>query len=222
MILGLAGKALSGKDSVADYLLDNNDFDRKLGFASNLKTACVEIFGLTSGQVMTQQGKSTDLKDMVVITKSILIELIDWMHKTHDVALESKDYSTLLGVELFKPREILQFVGTEVMRYYAADYHYEVVFRSVSSDENVILTDVRFPNEAAGVLSHGGFLVRLERPEELRSLHGVVLNSEHPSEVALDNWSTWSYKLKNDGRTLNVLYAEINEMLKSLELNKND
>jgi len=218
MILGLAGKALAGKDSVADYLLDNYNFDRKIGFASNLKTACVEVFGLTYDQVLTQQGKSTNLGTPAEITKPILEDLIRWMRKTHDVALESKDYSTLLGVKLLKPRDILQFVGTEVMRFYVSDYHYEVVFRSANADENIIITDVRFQNEAAGVLEHGGCLVRIDRPEELRALHGVVLNSDHPSETALDNWDTWSYKLKNDGKTLNVLYNTVDKMLVKLEL----
>lgn len=218
MILGLAGKALAGKDSVADYLLANNYFDRKLGFATNLKTACVEIFGMTYDQVLTQQGKSTDLKTPAEITKPVLENLISWMRKTHDVALESKDYSTLLGVKLSKPRDILQFVGTEVMRYYAADYHYEVVFRSTNTDENIIITDVRFPNEAGGVLEHNGCLVRIDRPEELRSLHGALLNSSHPSEIALDDWDNWSYKLENDGRTLDVLHNSVDTMLTMLEL----
>ncbi|MCK5020531.1 MAG: hypothetical protein KAS32_26165 [Candidatus Peribacteraceae bacterium] len=221
MILGLSGKALSGKDSVADYLLDNYYFDRKLGFASNLKTACVEVFGLTYDQVLTQQGKSTDLKKPIKITKSILSDLVSWMRKTHNVALESKDYSLLLGVELHKPRDILQFVGTEVMRYYVNDYHYEVVFCSIRENENIIITDVRFPNEALGVLKYKGNLIRIDRPKELRAVHGAILNSNHPSETALDNWDTWSYNLKNNGKTLDVLYSQVNEMLTTLEL-KND
>jgi len=218
MIIGLSGKALVGKDSVADYLIEKHSFDRKVGFASNLKDACVGVFGLTYDDVLTQQGKSTDLKTPAIVTKSILTDLVNWMRRTHDVAIDAKDYSKLLGVKLHKPRDILQYVGTEVMRFYAPNYHYEVVFCSVKENETVIITDVRFPNEAAGVYEHGGHLVRVSRPNELRELHGVSLNTAHTSEVALDDWGTWSYILENNGRTLDTLYSSVDKMLIHLEI----
>jgi hypothetical protein len=218
MIIGLSGKAFSGKDSVADYILDNYYWDRKIGFADNLKEACVEIFDLKWDQVLTQQGKSTNLPKPVIINHNILLKLIRWMRKTHNVALQYRPHLHLYNKELRKPRDILQFVGTEVMRHYASDYHCEVVFRTISPSEKIIITDVRFPNEAKGVLSNGGHLVRVERPKELKLLCDVNLNSNHTSETALDSWTSWSYVIKNNENVLSSLHKKVDEMLKELEI----
>jgi len=218
MILGLSGKALAGKDAVADYLLDNYSWTRKTGFAINLKVACMEVFNLTEFQSFEQDGKGAKLETVRVVTKDILQALIEWMKKTHDISLQDKDYSKLLGKKLYTPREIQQFVGTEIMRFYSPDYHLEVVFKSVDKNENVIIKDVRFENEAQAVLDNGGNLVRIYRPEELRALHGAPIDSAHASEVALDDWTDWSYSIQNDSTDLNILYAQINTMLEDLKI----
>lgn len=218
MILGLSGKALAGKDTVADYLLEKHNWTRKIGFATNLKVACMEVFNLTNYQVHTQEGKSSKFKTPVIFDKWILRDLITWMRKTHDVALEDVDYDCILGVKLDSPRHILQFVGTEVMRYYAHNYHMEVVLWTIQQDERVVITDARFPNEIEGILSSDGYPVRINRPEHLRAKHGAALNSNHPSEIALDDWSNWAYTINNDGEDLALLHKEVDSMLRHLEI----
>lgn len=218
MILGLSGKALSGKDTVADYLLDNYNWTRKTGFATNLKVACMEIFDLTEFQSFEQAGKSARLEKVRIVTEEVLCSIIDWMQKTHDVNLDDKDYSSLLGKELYTPREIQQFVGTDIMRFYSPDYHMEVVFRSIDKNENVIIKDVRFKNEAQAVLDNGGKLIRIYRPDILRALHGASIDSAHASETQLDDWTDWTYVLNNDSDTLTSLYDRIDVMLEILKL----
>jgi len=219
MIIGLSGKALVGKDTVADYLLDRYGWNRKVSFAHNLKTSCSILFGLTWEQVSTQDGKKTPLDKPVVVTEHEIRSVIEWMRKTHTVNLNDKDYSHLLGVELETPRDILQFVGTDIMRYYVDDYHCEVVFKKLDTQDKVVITDVRFPNEAVKVLESGGYLIRIERPLILREIYGAVPNTAHYSEIALDDWDNWSYRLKNDGEHLSNLYSIVDEMVVSLEVN---
>ena len=72
MLLGLSGKALSGKDTVADYILSSYGWHRKVGFASNLKEACMNIFGLSEYLVFTQEGKISSLPKEILVNKSIL------------------------------------------------------------------------------------------------------------------------------------------------------
>jgi dephospho-CoA kinase len=45
MIIGLGYKARAGKDTIADYLVENHGF-KKIAFADALKRGCMEIFGL--------------------------------------------------------------------------------------------------------------------------------------------------------------------------------
>lgn len=218
MILGLSGKALSGKDTTADYLIEGFGWTKKVGFATNLKKACQDIFNLSESQVLTQEGKNALLEEPVVFSEKHLYCIIEWMRSTHDVAAAGKEYNHILGHTMYRPRDILQYVGTEVMRYYAPDYHAEVIFRSVKESEKIIITDVRFPNEADFILSSGGILVRVERPENLRASCGAVIDSSHPSEVSLDDWSQWSYVIYNNSRHLGDLYKSIDNMVNTLEI----
>ena len=217
MILGLSGKALAGKDTVADYLIDHYFWTRKTGFATNLKLACMEVFNLTEFQVFEQAGKSAKLDTAVVVDVDMLVSLLNWMGKTHEVSLNDRDYSHIVGENLHTPRDILQFVGTEVMRYYASDYHMEVVFRSVDRSENVIITDVRFPNEAQSILDNGGKLVRISRPDRLREKYGASINSTHASEIALDGWSTWSHVIDNSSEKLSVLFNKTDKLQEKIK-----
>lgn len=59
-LIGITGKARSGKDTVARHLVMNHDFVR-LAFADPLKQAAQEIFGLTA-----EQTWSDDLKEVMI------------------------------------------------------------------------------------------------------------------------------------------------------------
>lgn len=221
MILGLSGKALSGKDTVADYLISNHGWDKKIGFATNLKSACSMIFDLSNYQVSSQEGKSSYLEEPIFTTKRDIVEILRWMRTTHAVELEDRDFEPLLGKRLMTPRDILQFVGTEVMRYYIPSYHTDVVFNSmISGDMNVIITDVRFPNEYNDIKNYGGEVVRINRPLELRVLHGIVANGSHPSEISLDSGFEFKYTIDNIWKDLDCLYRQVDEMLTVLNLKR--
>jgi hypothetical protein len=57
-IIGLIGKAKSGKDTAAQHLVNNWNFKR-VAFADKLKEICMDLFGLTEQQVNTQEGKES-------------------------------------------------------------------------------------------------------------------------------------------------------------------
>jgi hypothetical protein len=58
-------------------------------------------------------------------------------------------------------------------------------------DGRYVITDVRFPNEAAALTSQGGQIWRIERP-------GVDAVNDHVSETALDAW-VFDETIINDG-----------------------
>lgn len=213
MILGFSGKALSGKDSSADYLIENHNWDYKVGFASNLKKACSSIFNMDLKRFTTQSGKSTRLECPVVIDCPLLLKVIEWMNKTHTISIDSCDYSEFIGKQLNTPREILQFVGTNVMRRYVPNYHVDATVRNLNKKDKIVVTDVRFENEALGILNSNGFLVRIERPLELRRMSGRIIDTNHPSETSLDGWDKWSYRINNNGKEISSLYKSIDEMV---------
>lgn len=63
---------------------------------------------------------------------------------------------------------------------------------------NWIITDVRFPNEAQAILDRGGIVIRVNRPKAWHNSDIVRrdLQTEHPSETALDNWK-FNYVIDN-------------------------
>ncbi len=216
MILGFSGKALSGKDSAADYLIKRYSWDKKTGFAYNLKEACSSIFGRDLAVFTTQEGKSSTFTSPIEVDYFLIQNVVRWMQRTHRVSIEDIDYRALLGKKLYTPRDILQFVGTEIMRTYVINYHIDVILNNLSHTEKVVVADVRFENEASGILDAGGYLIRLERPLELRKLYGNVVDTSHPSEISLDSWGNWSYKINNNGKELVSLYKKVDKMLSTL------
>lgn len=57
-IIGLTGQKMVGKDTVADYLCNLYNYQKK-SFAEPLKQACQIIFGLTEQQLYHQEHKET-------------------------------------------------------------------------------------------------------------------------------------------------------------------
>lgn len=218
MILGLSGKSQAGKDTVADYLVSHKGWTRKAGFADKLKQVCKLIFDLSDYQVRSQEGKRSSIQP-IRVGYDHLKGILACMQDTHKVFLGDKEYRYLIGKELTTPREVLQFVGTDVMRWYCENYHYENLLSTATPGEKLVITDVRFPNECMSILNKPGFLVRVNR------LEGIISNNwakSHLSESALDFWPDWSYILYNNGTSLNRLFKAADEMLRILEVEKNE
>lgn len=93
----------------------------------------------------------------------------------------------------YTPRELLQVFGTEIVREGLSTHLPRIDGTSFWVDrfrhwyarerrsQYVVVTDVRFPNEAAAIKEMGGTVIRIERP-------GLVANgfSDHASETAID------------------------------------
>lgn len=216
MILGLSGKTKAGKDTTADYLIENRGWDRKVAFSDNLKKMVQSVFGLTTYHTSTQEGKNSPIKNLTFSVDKHLQQIVEWVNMTHDVSLDDADFSKLNGRVLVSPRDILQFVGTDVVRMYCPNYHYEQLFFGISDSEKVIISDTRFPNEASAILEHKGILVRISRNPKTTEISQYV--AAHPSEVALDTWDRWDYSLYNNGVNIERFFEEIDIMVETLEI----
>lgn len=112
----------------------------------------------------------------------------------------------------FTPRWALQTVGTNAMREQVQDdvWVKSLEQRLIVNPEHVLITDLRFPNEAEGVRKMGGVLVKVERQYPADSSI-----DEHISETALNPWTDWDYTIINNG-TL----ANLEEQTRSIVLNE--
>jgi hypothetical protein len=106
-------------------------------------------------------------------------------------------------------REILQLLGTEVGR----AIHPEVWIRSAflhaekAGYERVVITDVRFPNEAEAVRARGGKVIKVVRPS-------LVTTDQHASEAGVDD-ITPDVEFLNDG-TMDDLRSKVDAYMSTL------
>lgn len=95
-------------------------------------------------------------------------------------------------------RAMAQKLGVAVREVFGIDTWIKSCFRSTIHSfpaNDWVITDVRFPNEAAAVRAEGGYVVRVERP-------GAGLTGEaakHISEIALDGYPEFDAIVRNDG-----------------------
>jgi cytidylate kinase len=137
MIIGLAGYARSGKDTVANYLVENYGFTQ-LAFADPMREALVRLDPFIQVDSMHHLALSEALK------------IYSW----EDLKEHSPDI-----------RPLLQRFGTEVGRnMFGQDFWVEQALKKAAKYENVVFSDCRFVNEAEAVLTETGHVWQIQRP----------------------------------------------------------
>lgn len=183
MIYGVIGKIGSGKTTLSNYLIEHHGFKRK-AFADNLKEACRIIFGFTDEQLYgTQEQKETP---------------------------DPRWY----GVS---PRQVFQFFGTECVRMkmnelmpgIGEDIWIKSFELSLNPDENIVVDDVRFNNEAEMIKKLGGKIVKIIK--ETSSKNDDVKN--HISETEQDGIIA-DYYIVNDS-TIDAYHQKIKTMVEN-------
>lgn len=143
MIIGFVGFIGSGKDTAADYLVNFHGF-RRDSFASTLKDAIAAIFGWDRTLLEGRTQESREWRDQ-----------------------EDKWWSNRLEMPI-TPRWILQNWGTEVCR---RGFHDDIWIASLENKirktkDNIVISDVRFPNEIKAIHNARGLVIRVKRGED--------------------------------------------------------
>ena len=100
-------------------------------------------------------------------------------------------------VDYWCPREILQSYG-EFYRSINYNFWIDHLFDIIDDREykNIIITDVRYTNEAIPVIERGGVLVKIVRDtNKVNIIHG----QDHISETAMDNYTDIEFVIENNG-----------------------
>jgi len=179
-LIGIAGHAGVGKDTVAQYLHNKYQNTYVEHFADPLKRACAAAFG---------------------------VPLEDFSNP------HTKNEETFWGVS---PRQIAQFVGTEMFRNGPAMLYpdrgpthwvnlLEARLTGISAlppdeglytaGDTVIIADVRFQDEYDWIQNNGGVIIHIKRP----GFNGAVGIPGHASENGIHRMHGQVFSFINDG-----------------------
>lgn len=175
-LIGLLGKKRSGKDTAAGFLVQDHGFVR-YAFADPLKAAALGL----NPQIWNNKGQLYRLSEIIIRE--------GWeAAKEHD-----------------EVRWTLQAFGVAMREHVDPDVWLNATMRKVlTEDRPVVLTDVRFPNEADAIEAAGGLLVRVVRAS-------APTDDAHVSETALDGRDCGA-TLVNDG-TVEALRAAVRALV---------
>jgi hypothetical protein len=165
MIIGFVGFIGSGKDTAADYLVNCHGF-RRDSFANTLKDAVAQVFGWDRTLLEGRTAEARKWREQLDV----------W-------------WSERLNIPELTPRWVLQQWGTEVCR---QGFHDDIWIASLENKmrktrDNIVISDVRFPNEIKAIHNAGGLVVRIKRGVDPDWYDAALSANRGP-----DGNSTWS------------------------------
>ena len=208
MIIGICGFQGSGKDTIADYLQNIYGFKRD-SFAATLKDAVAAVFGWDR-------------------------ELLEGRTKESRAWREQVDswWANRLNMPNLTPRLVLQKWGTEVAR---KSWHDDTWIASLENKlarahNDIVITDVRFPNEIRAVRDAGGIVIRVIRGPEpewyltAENANAGIEGAKHMMESYKVHPSEWAWigtefdaVIDNNADGLDPLFAQVKDLVLNLQ-----
>lgn len=178
-IIGFAGRARSGKSTLAQ-VLHNEEGYQILTIANYLKKLCCKLLGdISLTQLNELKNNDTDITNLLKIDDNF-IHIINEATGIGYEVIKNELINLPYGIPTV--RAMLQIVGTDIIRKYYPDWHIIQLVNEIESlpdDVNIVVDDVRFPNERKEIERLGGIVIFIMRPTML----SMVYN--HPSEISL-------------------------------------
>jgi len=199
MVIGICGLIGSGKDTVANFLIENHGY-QKISFADSLKDGVSTVFGWDRDML---EGRTTESRE--------------WREQPDEF------WTKETGKEI-TPRLVLQLFGTDCMR----NGFFDGIWVSLTKKKilenpqtNFVIPDVRFANEAQMIKDINGKVWRIRRgpdPVWFRMYQdiGVEPTDVHESEW---RWANVPFDAIIDNfNTLDDLKSLVSNHLASTEL----
>jgi len=166
MIIGMCGLIGTGKDTVADVLVNEYNF-QKISFADKLKDGVATVFGWDRQML---EGATDESRK--------------WREATDTF------WSKEVGKDI-TPRLVLQLFGTDCMR----NGFFDGIWVSLVKQEilnnpknHYVLPDVRFENEAKMIKSINGEVWRICRGSDPQWFTDYIENNVVPTQVHQSEW----------------------------------
>lgn len=195
MIIGLTGRAGSGKDSAAAALVATGHW-RSIAFADDLRNEVAQAW-VMDPRAFTDRATKEQPTAALALWRCTNTYFLAWASACGHDSREPRS-----------PRQIMQWWG-DFRRGQSPDYfvvpvrNWVRLMRARFPTQHIVVTDVRMPNEWAMLRAHYGKLVRVHRPGLPPMVGGTRdhASEQHTTLVA-------SHDVHNDG-TLQALAEQI-------------
>jgi len=188
-IIGVCGKGGSGKDTIANYLVENYNFNRVAAADAMKEDLCRYL--------------DMDLETLEKV-KNLKLKLVDWENRDH-VDICGRQYGE------FSIRRFLQLFGMD-MRYRLADTYWlersikdKVKELGTNGETNIVVSDVRFEIEYNWIKNNGGEVIYVGGRTGLEEKESKHISEDFVNTTAEDKCD---FYIDNCGN-FNDLYEQI-------------
>ena len=188
MIIAFSGRIGSGKSELAK-ICQNKGFE-KLYFALPLKQLVANLIHVGI----------EDINPLKNVEKKYKFTKKDYIYLANETNIPFETIrDEMKNVKLNTVRQLLQFIGTDLIRKYNPNWHVNKIKTMIDKNKNYVFDDVRFPNELKLIKELGGDCWFIIRP--------IINNvSNHISEISL-TWKDFDDKvIINDGNLEKFIY----------------
>ena len=186
-IIGFGGRLASGKTELAK-ICEEYGYE-KLYFALPLKQLCADLLDISIDELNVLKRNNTPID--ITVGK----DWVDIIHEETQIPFDNIN-EIIGGITIHTVRDLLQIVGTDVIRKYNFNWHVERIKEMIEDGKKYVIDDVRFPNEKDMIERNGGVCWYVVRP----TMSNV---SNHVSETSLE-WRHFDNVIVNN-HSLNYL-----------------
>ena len=188
-LIGLIGFKCSGKDTIADYLVENGY--KKLAFADNLRSILKVMFSWDTDN-FSQKEKELDDKEWGVSPR-LMMQLLG-------TEFIRNMCSPLLNTDIeFNNKK-------EKFSYHIKKLYLDNINLFKNEDSKIVISDVRFPDEVKFIKLLGGDILKVNRNIKKNEF------SNHESEKYIKTIKEIDYEIDNN-KSIKDLHKKISDLL---------
>jgi hypothetical protein len=207
MLIAFAGKKFAGKDTAAEILIKKHGFI-SIRLADSLKDMCSSCFVVKREDMDDPKLKESPFTKPIIINNNhVNLLLLRLKYLGIEVTEQQEEQlRKFIGTELVSIRNLLQFVGTDMIRTHIDDNIWLKLFDKKLKElqhDNIIVTDARFKNERDHLRNMGAILCYVHRP------NNESVDS-HKSENELGHHSDYDVLIIND-KDIATLHFDISQ-----------
>jgi hypothetical protein len=141
-VIGLIGSKQAGKTTTFNSFAKIAPV-QEISLAAKIKNVVSEILQIPRNYFDSSNLKEMFLEDPIFLTEDIILQIFEAYQVTPNNQTHVRPH---IGKVLHTPRQVAQYIGTELLRSYDNQIHCKAAIQDIDAEIGVV-TDIRFPNE---------------------------------------------------------------------------